>query len=464
MKKIVFCFIVVVATNAFAQGGTTGTLTWNFNPDTGTLTIGGEGEMPDYDDYFYLIPWYSYRSSITTVVIENGVINIGGKAFEMCIALTSVTISNSVTSIGFASFSSCNALTSITIPNSVTDIGYGSFAGCRSLTSIAIPNSVTSIGWYAFSLCKSLLSITIPGSVTSIGYSAFENCLALTSVDIQNGVTNIGDCSFSGCTALASVTIPNSVTSIGDGAFDFCSNLLSITIPNSVTNIGIYAFSKCSGLTSITNLNPEPIAIPPSVFYYVNVSACMLKVPVNAVSDYKNADVWKEFNIMGGDYLVRVCTNNNEYGYATGDELCEANAIVTVTATAYSGYKFVSWTKDGIEVSMNNPYSFTVIEDVELVANFDIDETGIETIGIPSVKIFPNPTSGELKIENGELKIKNVEVFDLLGRKQKAESGISTLLNAQERNVMDISCLPAGMYFVRIATGENIIIKKIIKY
>jgi len=76
------------------------------------------------------------------------------------------------------------------------------------------------------------------------------------------------------------------------------------------------------------------------------------------------------------------------------------------------------------------------------------------------IVIFPNPTTGELGIRNYELRIESVEVFDVYGRKhectnaRKHEGGI----------LMDISHLPAGIYFVKINTEKGIITKKIIKY
>ena len=67
------------------------------------------------------------------------------------------------------------------------------------------------------------------------------------------------------------------------------------------------------------------------------------------------------------------------------------------------------------------------------------------------VTVFPNPTTGELRIEsgewkgeNGKLKAENVEVFDMMGRKQYAEireNGGGVRLN--------ISHLPAGIYLVK---------------
>ncbi|MDR2971673.1 MAG: leucine-rich repeat protein [Bacteroidales bacterium] len=336
MKKFVLSFTAIMllsVMSAFAQdcdySGTTGPLQWCLK--SGTLTISGTGAMPDY---WTGSPWYGYRESITSVVIGNSIITIGCYAFEECTALTSVTIPNSVTTIGNYAFNYCTALTSITIPNGVTTIENYAFNSCTALTSInvesenpnysstdgvlfnkdkttliycpagktgeyVVPNSVTTIGGGAFSFCTALTSITIPNSVTTIGGGAFVGCTALTSITIPNSVTTIEYRAFSSCTALTSITIPNSVTTIENNTFDHCTALTSITIPNSITTIGDYAFAYCSALTSITNLNPVPVEISFFVFNGVNQSECTLEVPMTSISVYQNAEVWKEFNIVG---------------------------------------------------------------------------------------------------------------------------------------------------------------------
>ena len=120
--------------------------------------------------------------SNTSIIIEDGTVEIAGSAFSGCSGLTSVTIPSSVTSIGGSAFSGCSGLTSVTIPNSVTSIGSEAFAYCNSLTSVTIPNSVASIGRSAFEGCSGLTSVTIPNSVTSIESWAFYNCSGLTTV------------------------------------------------------------------------------------------------------------------------------------------------------------------------------------------------------------------------------------------------------------------------------------------
>jgi uncharacterized protein YjdB len=242
-NKTATCNVTVI------PSGTIGQLTWSL--DGGVLTISGTGAMPDYTSSSNS-PWYSNRSNITTVNIQDGVTSIGTYAFNGCTSLTSITIGNSVTTIGGYAFNGCTSLTSITIPNSVTSIGNYAFNGCTKLASITIGNSVTTIGGRAFDGCTSLTSVTIPNSVTTIESYAFNGCTKLASITIGNSVTTIGDYAFNGCTSLTSITIPNSVTSIGNYAFNGCSKLASITIGNSVTTIGDYAFYNCAGLTSVT--------------------------------------------------------------------------------------------------------------------------------------------------------------------------------------------------------------------
>jgi len=87
MKK--FTFTLLIATllnvaNVFAQGGTTGPLTWNIS--NGVLTISGEGAMPDYGyESGTNSPWMSYSLYFDAVNIENGVTSIGNYVFYFCL-------------------------------------------------------------------------------------------------------------------------------------------------------------------------------------------------------------------------------------------------------------------------------------------------------------------------------------------------------------------------------------------
>lgn len=80
------------------------------------------------------------------------------------------------------SFHSQTSLSGVVIPNGITSVGFNAFYNCSSLTYVIVPDSVTSIGGNAFFGCSNLTSITIPDGVTSISYCAFQDCTSLTSI------------------------------------------------------------------------------------------------------------------------------------------------------------------------------------------------------------------------------------------------------------------------------------------
>jgi hypothetical protein len=84
---------------------------------------------------------------------------------------------------------------------------------------------------------------------------------------------------------------------------------------------------------------------------------------------------------------------------------------------------------------------------------------------LENITVVPNPTTGELRIENGELRIMEVEVFDVYGRKQKGNSPpfMEGWQPQADGVVINISHLQTGIYFVKIKTVEGKVVRKIVK-
>ena len=263
-----------------ATSGTTGDCTWTNN--NGHVTISGEGRMADYSSYTDS-PWYG--QGVKSVVIEQGVTNVGKHAFTFCYNLESVSMADSVTEIGANAFSNCWRLSEISLSNSLKNIGGSAFLNNYKLNNVVIPASVTSIGEGVFKSCESMTSISvdsantvydsrdncnaiiktgsntllygfpgtvIPNSVRTIGEKAFYYNQAITSVTIPDGVTTIEEDAFLGCYNLKTVSLPDSVSSIGESAFLSCSKLTYVHIPTALTEISENVFCGCSQLTELT--------------------------------------------------------------------------------------------------------------------------------------------------------------------------------------------------------------------
>lgn len=202
-------------------------LTWAID-ESGTMTISGTGDMPEWYGSFEP-PWGSYSWDVRSVVVEEG-----------------------VTSLGNYTFWYFNAMTSVSLPSSLTSIGHGAFAGCSALTAVTIPEGVTSIEYSTFEGCSSLASITIPESITKIEAGAFSGTawLAAHPLAIVNNILIDG----TGCEG--DIVIPDGVTEILGTAFEGCTGLTSVTVPESVASIGYYAFNACTNLRTVTICNP----------------------------------------------------------------------------------------------------------------------------------------------------------------------------------------------------------------
>ena len=64
-----------------------------------------------------------------------------------------------VTEIRRSAFSNCTTLSSIIIPDGVASIGSYAFSSCKNLTSVTIGSAVTSIGFHAFDNCNNLSNV-----------------------------------------------------------------------------------------------------------------------------------------------------------------------------------------------------------------------------------------------------------------------------------------------------------------
>lgn len=134
--------------------------------------------------------------------------------------------------------------------------------------------------------------------------------------------------------------------------------------------------------------------------------------------DDGNTDNPRQYVVIGDTVLtaifaidthhVSVVSNNIAYGNAIGDGDFEYGTPATVTATAYSGYRFARWSNG----DTHNPYTFAVLQDIELTAIFEDENEGIDDVETINAKIYTH--NGKIVVE--ATGVNDVWLYDESGR------------------------------------------------
>ena len=273
---------------------------------------------------------FSDNINLTSVKIDNGLVEICRLAFNGCQNLESVMLPESLTTLGSEAFSFCKSLRAVKIPSGVTAIPDQCFDGCSSLNSETIPEGVTAIGDHAFGSCC-LNALTLPESLEKIGGYAFTGNKSLKSVNIPAKVKTIETEAFNSC-GLTELVIPEGVQTIGYNTFGR-NSLQNLTLPSTVTSIGGSAFDNNNNLQSIICNAVTPPTLDGDAFS-IGITPS-IKVPMASIAAYRKAYGWKDFsNYYGGEVVADGITyridENGAMVAAVEPSLTEANVPSTV--------------------------------------------------------------------------------------------------------------------------------------
>lgn len=350
------------------------------------------------------------------------------------IEVTNLIIPDSVTEIKPYAFYFCRSLISVSIPNTVTSIGDHAFYVCSNLATITIPDMLSSIGNYAFMYCQSLTTITFGNNLSFIGEKAFYACNGLEEINCLSLVPpTFGSNAFGNIATTIPVHIPCGRTALYQSQWSFFSNFIEPTFPSIILHsmdsvMGqaiIHTGPSCDSVTEIeaeANYgyhftswsdgvidNPRTIILTQDTSFFAyfaknqyslavlcndsnlgSVSGSGIydyldTVEVSAVAnDHYYFVQWDDGNtqnprhyIVSGDdiimatfaidsHIVVLQVNNIAGGTVIGAGNYAYGTPATVSAMPYSGYCFSHWDNG----STYNPYTFAVLEDTELTADF----------------------------------------------------------------------------------------------
>ena len=178
----------------------------------------------------------------------------------------------------------------------------------------------------------------------------------------------------------------------------------------------------------------------------------------NGTTPVREADAQYTYTFSGWDpeiaavtsdqtYTAQYSTTVNQYivtataaegGTVTGAGTYDYGTSVTLTATANTGYEFVNWTEDGVEVSADAELTLTVKKNVTLTANFAAlePETYTRTVTVGNF--------GTICLPFGSNNYTGAEFYELVGQ-EKGKVYIGS-----------VTTLEAGVPYIFRATGTEL--------
>ena len=207
--------------NIYNQGNT-------FSPDVNGVRYGFTNSVRS--DAYGITKTVSEDGTEVTLgsVVENGLIRRGVAGAEENTTITKVVVEEGVTTLYDRTFRRFYALETVELPNGLTTIGAtgsGVFHSCTALKNIVIPKTVNVLGKGTFQECSSLESINIPAGVTRIEADALR-ATGLVSVEFHEGVTYFGAQAFRDCKQLKEVIIKAPEFTVEANAFGVMAGAL----------------------------------------------------------------------------------------------------------------------------------------------------------------------------------------------------------------------------------------------
>lgn len=197
------------------------------------------------------IPAYCfYDSSVSNIVLSDGVESIGDRAFYKTQVYQSISLPTTLNHVENYAFSNSRINCTLEIPGSLERLSDYMFREAR-ITNLKLNEGLKTIGSYCFNT-SIIPSVVLPSSVETVGNDAFRY-LETSTLTLNEGLKNLGDNAFANVNAynystnylpLSSIRIPSTVTEIPAGCFQG-SSILEIILHDDITSIGSSAFSGC---------------------------------------------------------------------------------------------------------------------------------------------------------------------------------------------------------------------------
>ena len=380
--------------------------------------------------------WVGYTKPVGNVMlpetVESGgqtftVIGLGNGSFYGCNAITSITLPSSARVIGRSAFSRCTALAAVNMPNTLRRIGRNAFDSCINLQTIVLPDSLEVVDTALFRYCTNLHVVTIPHNVRKICAWAFIYCNNLDTcyfnadtcymdLDTNSILVQHGDVTYEYHLPYSKTYLAPQHLVVGDSVRVLVPFAFYRSVPQTISfgkrlkiiYQSFYFFDsaptriefKCDSVPLMAfawGERPAYGASSPGFVPYTGNTTTIVNIPCGMRTDYLSA-FDGAFTIVEESAPAFAATSNNDsWGVVQilSSPTCSTPAVVNAVPAA--GYRFDHWS-DG---STQNPYSFNVDGDTEIVAYFTAEAPAQYTITATSAQPSMGTVSGGGTYEQG---------------------------------------------------------------
>lgn len=343
-----------VQSDSAALSGTVGNnLTWQFDPQSSTLTIEGEGEMDASLDRENRPSYYTpYADRAKAVVFGDGVTSVAPYAFEGFSALERVRLGKAVRAVGDYAFYGC-AVEKFEMNDALETIGCGAFFSCDRLEELRLSEKfcdsevpvTQALGahlklrvsaqnpWYTAAEDGSLYSKD-GSELVYCAVSGEEGNTQWPDWEIPDTVTRLRKNCFRG-SRIHTLTVPGSVRKLDEDCLAGLSvrrlklregireignvglySAEEIVIPDSVTKMDENAFSVRNGTSAlIFSANSAVLKTGKDGYIYSKDGKTLVQVPKTLFRDGGEAERTFAFTVPKG--VQRIASNATQcLGYA----------------------------------------------------------------------------------------------------------------------------------------------------
>ena len=339
-----------------------------------------------------------------------------------------------------------------------------------------------------------ITTTTLPGGVVGTAYNqtltatgttlitwslengSLPNNLTLSSAGVISGTPNTAGTFNFTVKATNSAGSDTKNLSIAITAAPVAPTITTTTFPTGTTGIVYNAQIEATGTAPITwtlesgNLPNNLSLSTAGVISGTPTTAGTFNFNVKATNSAGNDTKPLSITIISSVIAPTITTTtlpDGKTGTAYSAQL-EATGTAPITWTLESNSLPAGVTLSAAGVISGTPtetgtFSFTVQatnsagNDTKALSIF-IDGVGISENEVLNITVYPNPTTGELRIESGELEIECVEIIDMVGKRYTIRA-----IHREKEITVDMSDLPTGIYFVKIRTTMGEVTRKVVK-